>query len=226
MKELNQESNRILGVAQTQKDKLKHTELHSLHLWNALLFENEKHLKSVLQQLKISLPEIKKSSQEVLKKLPQLMGKEVLNESISPDLNRILRGAQLVADELVQQSVQPLTLLISLVRNTADRNLIELLQRYQIQESYILEAVKMLRNEDEDENDPLKLYGLDLTEKAEKGELEPVIGREDEIRRSIQILSRKTKNNPVLIGEPGVGKTAIAEGLAQRIKIHAFLRLI
>ena len=141
---------------------------------------------------------------------------------LSPRLHQALERAGQEAEKLKDQYVSVEHILLSMV--DADGESAEILKSYRITRQRLLEVLKEVRGSQrvtsqspESTYEPLEQYGRDLTQLASQGKLDPVIGRDDEIRRVIQILSRRTKNNPVLIGEPGVGKTAIAEGLALRI---------
>ena len=139
----------------------------------------------------------------------------------SPALLKVLDAAQKAAQGLSDQFIGREALLLGLF---ADGKVLPLFQQAGLRREVLLSAIKQKRGgktlssaEAEAEGEALAKYTQDLTEAARAGKLDPVIGRDEEIRRTIQVLSRRTKNNPVLIGEPGVGKTAIAEGLAQRI---------
>ena len=141
---------------------------------------------------------------------------------VSNDLNRALNLADKLAQQHDDQFVS--TELFVLGASTQKNSLGELLRAQGADENALKAAIEALRGGEsvadpnaEESRQTLERYTIDLTERAEQGKLDPVIGRDDEIRRAIQVLQRRTKNNPVLIGEPGVGKTAIIEGLAQRI---------
>ncbi|GFP22442.1 ATP-dependent Clp protease ATP-binding subunit ClpB, partial [Candidatus Hakubella thermalkaliphila] len=141
---------------------------------------------------------------------------------ISQRLKNVIEGAFNEAEHLTDEYVSVEHLLLSLI--SVDGTCAKLLKRYGVTAERVMSAMREIRGAQrvtdpnpEDKYQAIARYSRDLTELARKGRLDPVIGREDEIRRIIQVLSRRTKNNPVLIGEPGVGKTAVAEGVAQRI---------
>ncbi len=156
--------------------------------------------------------------------LPKVSGdRDVNNIYVSSDVEKTLTLAEKIAENMKDEYVSVEHLFLALFR-AANRELKALFQSYGVTEDKIYEALQRVRggqrvtsDNPEETYEALKKYGVDLVEKARGGNVDPVIGRDDEIRNVIRILSRKTKNNPVLIGEPGVGKTAIAEGLAQRI---------
>jgi len=142
---------------------------------------------------------------------------------VSPRLNAVLTSSLQEADALKDEYVSTEHLLLAMLGDK-DGKVGELLRKAGVSREALFRALREVRGsqrvEDpyaEEKFQPLQRFGRDLTELARKGKLDPVIGRDEEIRRVIQVLSRRTKNNPVLIGDPGVGKTAIAEGLAQRI---------
>ena len=155
-----------------------------------------------------------------LEKLPKVSGGEVY---LSTKLNKVLMNAENIASEFKDEYVSVEHAYLAILRS-GDNETDQLMRRYGINKDEFLKALTMVRGNQrvtnqnpEDSYDALNKYGIDLVESARKGKLDPVIGRDKEIRRTIEILSRRTKNNPVLIGEPGVGKTAVVEGLAQRI---------
>jgi ATP-dependent Clp protease ATP-binding subunit ClpB len=191
------------------------------HLLLALLQQEEGGTASLLQRAGANVGGLQSALQKALARLPKVEGHggEV---SISRDLNNLLnltdkdaqkRGDQFIASELF---------LLAAVQDKGETG--RLLKEHGVDKAHLEQAINAVRGgesvdsqEAEGQREALKKYTLDLTERARMGKLDPVIGRDDEIRRAIQVLQRRTKNNPVLIGEPGVGKTAIVEGLAQRI---------
>src|SRR5690349_24314302 len=191
------------------------------HLLLALLNQEDGGTASILQRAGGNVAPLRKSLEEAIKRMPKVEGHEG-DLSISRDLNNLLnltdkeatkRGDQFVASELF---------LLALADDKSETG--RLAKEYGLTRKALEKAIEAVRGgaavdsqEAEGQRQALKKYTIDLTERARQGKLDPVIGRDDEIRRSIQILQRRTKNNPVLIGEPGVGKTAIVEGLAQRI---------
>ncbi|HJV61726.1 MAG TPA: Clp protease N-terminal domain-containing protein, partial [Albitalea sp.] len=192
--------------------------IEPVHLLSAMLAQSEGP-KALLDRAGVNTARLQASLDSEMKKLPQVEGGEQVQPS--RELGALLqatekeaskRGDQFIASEMFllaaadSKSVGPLLKEHGLTRKTLEAA-IELVRGGQ----------KVDSAEAEGQREALKKYTLDLTERARKGKLDPVIGRDDEIRRAIQVLQRRTKNNPVLIGEPGVGKTAIVEGLAQRI---------
>lgn len=191
------------------------------HLMKALLDQEGGSCRALLTKAGVNLPQLKILVDQAINKLPKVSGTGG-DIHISNALNRLLN----LSDKLAQQRKDnfissELFILAALQENTG---LSKLLQECGANTQRIEQAIDRIRGGEavdnpnaEEQRQALEKYTLDLTARAEQGKLDPVIGRDDEIRRTIQVLQRRTKNNPVLIGEPGVGKTAIAEGLAQRI---------
>ena len=189
------------------------------HLLRALMSEGESVVKFVFQKLDINPTQITRALDASIARLPRVAGGEPY---LSNDANKVLDQAAAVAQKLGDQYVTVEALLVALLRVKSGAS--TLLKDAGMTEKDLMAAVDELRqgrkaNSQEAENQyqALSKYAINLTERARQGKLDPVIGRDDEIRRVLQILSRRTKNNPILIGEPGTGKTAIVEGLAQRI---------
>ena len=189
------------------------------HLLRALMSEGESVVKFVFQKLDINPTQITRALDASITRLPRVAGGEPY---LSNDANKVLDQAAAVAQKLGDQYVTVEALLVALLRVKSGAS--TLLKDAGMTEKDLMAAVDELRqgrkaNSQEAENQyqALSKYAINLTERARQGKLDPVIGRDDEIRRVLQILSRRTKNNPILIGEPGTGKTAIVEGLAQRI---------
>ena len=210
-----------LNAAQETASRRGHGALEPEHLLMALLEQEGGLVVPILQKIGANPPHIKAKTEEALKRLPQVSGAAQLY--LSPALNVVLDAAQKEADGMQDSFVSTEHLLLAMV---ADRKsgAGRLLADSGVTRDAVLASLKELRGGERvtDENpeekyQALAKYARDLTDLARRGKLDPVIGRDDEIRRVIQVLSRRTKNNPVLIGEPGVGKTAIVEGLAQRI---------
>ncbi len=190
-----------------------------MHLLVALLDPDQAVVRSLLAQLGANPGQILRAAQEGLNSLPKVSGGET---TLSSDLNRVFEAAQAEADRMKDQyvSVEHLLLGLTKVKCRAE----DVLAAVGVTDQDVLKALQKVRGgqsvtdqNPEDKYQALERYGRDLVELARKGKMDPVIGRDSEIRRVVQVLSRRTKNNPVLIGEPGVGKTAIVEGLAQRI---------
>ncbi|MBS1518424.1 MAG: AAA family ATPase [Bacteroidetes bacterium] len=192
------------------------------HLLAALIQDPEGIVTSTFQKLGANKDFLKIKVGELLEKLPKVTG-AAAGLSISPELNEVFENAFKEASALKDDYVSTEHLLLGL-SDQKKSSVSDLLKSQGITKNNILKALKEVRGSNrvsgqnpEDTYEALKKYGRNLNELATKGKLDPVIGRDDEIRRVLQVLSRRTKNNPVLIGEPGVGKTAIAEGLAHRI---------
>jgi ATP-dependent Clp protease ATP-binding subunit ClpB len=207
--------------AHSLAEEAGHRQLVPLHLLQALLKEPDGIPRAVLEKLGVNLRQLESQVEGELRRLPSASGS---NMDIAPsrELMQVLETAQKLADSMQDQFVSTEHLLLALtkVEDAARR----LLQINGIEESDLLTALRAVRGghsvtdqHPEDKYQALEKYGKDLVELARKGKIDPVIGRDAEIRRVIQVLSRRRKNNPVLIGDPGVGKTAIVEGLAHRI---------
>ena len=191
------------------------------HLLAALVQDSQGIVIPILQKLGTNVNYVKIKVNEIVEKLPKIQGTS--QQHISGELQRIFEQAQKEAENLKDEFVSTEHMLLALLdqkQNAATKLLID----QGVTKESVLKALKEVRGSQrvtdqnpEDKFQPLEKFGRDLNELARKGKLDPVIGREEEIRRVLQVLSRRTKNNPVLIGEPGVGKTAIAEGLAHRI---------
>jgi ATP-dependent Clp protease ATP-binding subunit ClpB len=190
------------------------------HLLAALLEQEPGLAASILRKANVNLDGLKRRVQQELERLPRVSGGG--GESISSRLNRILMQAEDEAKRFKDEYVSVEHLLLALIDDTGTTG--RLLKEFGVTRDRLMTALHEVRGNQrvtsqnpESTYEALEKYGRDLTKAAGQGKLDPVIGRDDEIRRVIQVLSRRTKNNPVLIGEPGVGKTAIVEGLAQRI---------
>jgi len=191
------------------------------HLLLALLNQEDGGTASLLQRAGVNVPPLRKALDAAIDRLPQVEGHggEV---SIGRDLSNLLNLTDKEAQKAGDQFIASEMFLLALTGDKGETG--RLFKEAGAQRKSLEDAIKAVRGgqnvenqEAEGQREALKKYCLDLTERARQGKLDPVIGRDDEIRRAIQILQRRTKNNPVLIGEPGVGKTAIVEGLAQRI---------
>jgi ATP-dependent Clp protease ATP-binding subunit ClpB len=193
----------------------RNPQVNSNHLLTVLLEQQDALVLPILNHLKVDIEKIQKQANEALDLLPTVSGDGAAKPDYDAEFISVLKRAEAEAEKLGDQYIPSEDLLIALAD---DRNTEVGATREQI-----IEAIRALRPQSvasqtaEDTYQALQRFGRDLTEDARAGKLDPVIGRDEEIRRTIQVLSRRTKNNPVLIGEPGVGKTAIVEGLAQRI---------
>jgi len=214
-------SQEALAEAQSQASSRGHARIQPAHLLRALLAQPEGSTVPVLQKLGVSLDLLLGQVERLLEATPRVSGGA--QAQLDPALSRILEAALEEATTLSDEYVSTEHLLLALAadgRDAASR----LLADAGVARKGLLEALKAVRGnaritdpDPESKYQALEKFGRDLTDDARKGILDPVVGRDEEIRRVIQVLSRRSKNNPVLIGEPGVGKTAIAEGLAQRI---------
>jgi len=208
-----------LSAAQTGAEKADHPEVTAEHLLAALLEQEGGVVPAALGKLGANVTAIEAEVARALAGLPRTQGAAT---HVSPKLDAVLKQALREAEALKDQYVSTEHLLLALVENKATTA--EALKNAGVTRDGLLRVLREIRGNQsvtdpnaEDRYQALERYTRDLTELARKGKLDPVIGRDDEVRRVIQVLSRRTKNNPVLIGEPGVGKTAIVEGLAQRI---------
>ena len=199
-------------------------QLEQTHLLLALLRQDGGLAPQLLRKMEISVESLVAATEAEVKKLPGVTGsREADRFYISSDVDAALQAAQAQADTMKDEFVSVEHLLLGLL-DTARGAVKELFNIYRVTKENCLQALQSVRGNQrvtsdspEGTYDALAKYGTDLVKRAREQKMDPVIGRDEEIRNVIRILSRKTKNNPVLIGEPGVGKTAIAEGLAQRI---------
>jgi len=225
---LNQFTQKSLAAVQTAQDiAVEHgnQQIEQPHLMLALLSDPQGLVPQLLTQLGITLPSFQAAVSAEVEKLPRVSGagREMDKVYVAQDVDRALKQAQAAAQSMKDEYISVEHLFLGLL-DAANRSMAELLRTYQISREKVLQGLAAVRGNQrvtsdnpEETYDALKKYGTDLVDRARNNKLDPVIGRDEEIRNVIRILSRKSKNNPVLIGEPGVGKTAIAEGLAQRI---------
>jgi len=209
-----------LATAQQIAMAKSHTFVSPLHLLSALLSDDGGVAIMVLKKIGANVTRIKDMTESELRRLPQgAAGSQLMPD---PAFGQVVLDAQNRADAMGDEYLSVEHLLVSLATVQTDAK--EILRLNSVAPKQIEDALKEIRGggkvtdqNPEDKYKALERYGIDLLEMARKGKLDPVIGRDEEIRRCMQVLNRRTKNNPVLIGEPGVGKTAIVEGLAQRI---------
>ena len=222
---LTQKSMEGIRSAQRIASENGNQQLEQAHLLAALLENPAELASSVLTRSGAKTDELRAGVQQMISRFPRVSGgaREADKVYISAGLDRALNRAEKYADKMKDDYVSVEFLLLGLLE-CAEKPLAELLTRCNVEKNAVMSALQTVRGNQrvttdspEDTYDVLKKYGQDLVAMAHEQKLDPVIGRDDEIRSVIQILSRKTKNNPCLIGEPGVGKTAIAEGLAQRM---------
>lgn len=195
-------------------------EITTEHLFFAMLEQTDGYLPLILKKMGKNIEQIKAETIVLLDKLPRIQGTNQIG--LSNELNRILEQSEREMKELWDAYITTEHFLLTILKN--DNKIKQLLEKLNITYQIAHETILQMRNGEKIEtNDPevsleaLSKYGKDITLLAEKGKLDPVIGRDEELRRVLQILSRRTKNNPVLVGDPGVGKTAIIELLAQQI---------
>jgi ATP-dependent Clp protease ATP-binding subunit ClpB len=215
-------SQEALQHAQALAEKRNHQAIAVEHLLMALLGQREGVVPSLLQKLGIPAGTLFERLQKALDRLPQVTGAAAGQTFITPRLKKVIEEAESAAQALKDDYVSTEHLLLAMVEDDGEAG--KILREMGASKDHILQALVVIRGSQritdpnpEEKYQALEKYSRDLTDLARQGKLDPVIGRDDEIRRVIQVLSRRTKNNPVLIGEPGVGKTAIVEGLALRI---------
>ena len=216
-------SQEALQAAQEIAANYSNQIIESEHLFAALIQDKEGITTSILLKLGVNIDQIQVKIGELLESLPKVSGAGAGNQSLSRDLSEILESASKEADAMKDEYISAEHLLIAIAESKSSK-VGDLLRSNGVTKNNILKVLKDVRGTGrvtgqtpEDTFKALDKYGRNLNDLASRGKLDPVIGREDEIRRVLQVLSRRTKNNPVLIGEPGVGKTAIAEGIAIRI---------
>ena len=218
----NDNSKILINDAQNKAISLNHQQVSTDHLVFSILEENNHFLTQIFEELDVDYSKLKEQIEFFLKAKPKIMG-ENINIFFSSDLIEVFEKSQKIKNEFDDDFISPEILLYTIL-SCEETEISNLLTKSGINKDKLKETIIKLRKgqtinsqSKSISSDSLKKFSTNLTELAKKGQLDPVIGREEEIRRSIQVLSRRTKNNPVLIGEPGVGKTAIVEGLALRI---------
>ena len=214
---------RVLNTLQAAQQNAAlhyHQEITSLHVLLALAQEPEGLLETIFQEANVDLGMLKERVEQELRKIPSVKGQDRL--SMSVELSRVIAKSEQLANSMKDDYISTEHLLLAIVEDGSDEAR-DICRAFGLTKNGIANSIKKNRKQNVNSANPedgyraLEKYGRDLTQVARQGKLDPVIGRDDEIRRTIEILSRRTKNNPVLIGEPGVGKTAIVEGLARRI---------
>ena len=225
---MNQFTQRSLAAIQgAQELAVEHgnQQIEQEHLLLALLTDEQGFIPQLLSAMGMTVPSFAAAVKAEVEKLPKVSGggREADKVYVAQDVDRALKAAESAAQSMKDEYISVEHILLGLL-DSANSHLKELFRTYQVNREAVMQALASVRGNQrvtsdnpEETYDALKKYGTDLVERARQNKLDPVIGRDDEIRNVIRILSRKSKNNPVLIGEPGVGKTAIAEGLAQRI---------
>ena len=219
-----QKSLEAIQSAQSLYDEYGNAEMGQEHLLLALLRQDNGLIAQLMTKMGVDAASMQSQMLRAIEKLPRVSGgRDASRLYVTSDLQKTLNQAEQTAEQMHDDFVSVEHLFLALI-DTAGGAVRDLFRTFQIDRNKFLQALSTVRGSQrvttdspEDTYDALKKYGTDLVERARQKKMDPVIGRDDEIRNVIRILSRKTKNNPVLIGEPGVGKTAIAEGLAQRI---------
>ncbi len=221
MNKLTKNSIEGLNNAQLIADDYGNSSIDPEHILLGLLQSREGLVTQILERLCNQTDVFKRGLVSLVEKKPKVSGQDQIY--LSSLSNKMLLKAEKIAEKMNDQYISVEHILLSILQN-GSKELKDLFAQFGITENSVMEVLKEVRgnqrvtsSDPESTYDVLTKYGSDLVELAKTNKLDPVIGRDEEIRRTIQILSRKTKNNPVLIGEPGVGKTAIAEGLAHRI---------
>ena len=218
----NDKSKILINDSQNKAILFNHQQVLVEHLAYSIFQIEDNFLQDLFKEIKIDVNKIQIDLKEILEKKIKVLG-ENINIFFSEELIKTFENAIKIKDEFNDDFISPEILFYSILCFDHIK-IYDLLQKYDLTIVKIKNAIKKLRkgetinsNTKTSRSESLKKFSINLTELAKSGNLDPVIGREEEIRRSIQVLSRRTKNNPVLIGEPGVGKTAIVEGLALRI---------
>lgn len=214
-----------INEAQLTAVKYNHQQVDVIHMFSALIFEKDGLIPNIFGKMSVNLKSLVKETKDVLDKMPKVLGEGAQSSSVYA--TRRFEDVFLQAEKIAQKfkdsyiSVEHVMLGIMEIHSP---DVDGILKKFDITKDAFLEALSQVRgNQRVDTQDPegtyeaLAKYGRNLVEEAKKHKLDPVIGRDEEIRRVVRILSRRTKNNPILIGDPGVGKTAIVEGLAERI---------
>ena len=225
MNQFTQKSLEAVQAAQTLATEHGNQQIEQVHLLCALVEQEGGFVPQLLTHMGMTVESFDAALRHEVEKLPKVSGtgRRADQVYISSGVDQAMNAALEVATSMKDEYVSVEHLLLALL-DKADSTIKELLKTYRLEREKVMQALAALRGNQrvtsdnpEETYEALKKYGTDLVERARQNKLDPVIGRDDEIRNVIRILSRKSKNNPVLIGEPGVGKTAIAEGLAQRI---------
>ena len=222
MEKLTTKSREAMIASQNIAAEYGHQEIRPIHLLKALVDQEGGLIPSLLKKMNVDFGKLSLAIEQALQSMPSVSGPGAQQSYTSRDFSQTLIRAKEIAERMKDEYISVEHLFLALI--DVDRQCGKLLKELGVDENAVLNALKAVRGNQRVTNDSpestfeaLEKYGRDLTAAAAQNKLDPVIGRDDEIRRTIQILSRRTKNNPVLIGEPGVGKTAIVEGLANRI---------
>lgn len=206
--------------------RFNHQTIDSIHLFMALVSQEDGLIPNIFSKMGVDIERLKKDIENELDRIPKVLGESAQSSSVyaSRRFEEIFIKAEKISKDFKDSYISSEHVMIALMELDKNDNVVNILKRHNIDKKDFLKALSEIRGsqrvETEDPEgtyDALSKYGRNLVEEAKKHKLDPVIGRDEEIRRVVRILSRRTKNNPVLIGEPGVGKTAIVEGLAERI---------
>lgn len=223
LEKLTQKSQEAVLQAQNTALNNSNQEIDSIHLLKALLEQDNGIIPKILSLMNINVSSLISDVDDMVNKLPKVSGSSISNVYASRKLSELLSNAQNESKNFGDEYVSVEHLFLAMFKEKGTI-ISDIFSKFGIKRQDFMQRLEKIRgnqrvtNENpEDTYNVLEKYGRDLVDMARNGKLDPVIGREDEIRRAIRILSRRTKNNPVLIGEPGVGKTAVVEGLAQRI---------
>ena len=218
-------SRQAVAEAQNEARRRSHNEVDTWHLLVALLAQEGGIVPSLAEKLGLTVSALQLAANRELERLPKVSGAvDVSKIYVTQALNEVLTKAETEAAALKDEFLSVEHLFLALIAVGKPDTLKKYFASFGLDRAKVLTQLQAMRGSQRVTTDnpettynALEKYGIDLVAQARKGKIDPVIGRDAEIRRAIRILSRKTKNNPVLIGEPGVGKTAIVEGLAQRI---------
>ena len=225
MNQFTQKSLEAIQSAQSIAVEHGNPQIEQIHLLDALVEQEGGFIPQLLTNMGMTVESFRAAVRHEVEKLPKVSGgaRQADKIYVAAGFDKTMNAAEGIARSMKDEFISVEHLLLALV-DTAEGSVKELLKTYRVEREQIMQALANVRGNQrvttdnpEETYEALKKYGSDLVERARQNKLDPVIGRDDEIRNVVRILSRKSKNNPVLIGEPGVGKTAIAEGLAQRI---------
>ncbi|WP_333861228.1 ATP-dependent chaperone ClpB [Clostridium sp.] len=214
-----------INNAQSIAISYNHQQIDVIHLFSALVFEENGLIPNIFGKMSVDVKALVNSTKETLDKMPKVLGEGARGSSVyaTRRFEEIFIKAENITKKFKDSYISVEHVMLAIM-GSGSREVEEILKKFNITKNEFLRALTLIRgNQRVDTQDPegtyeaLAKYGRDLIEEAKKHKLDPVIGRDEEIRRVVRIISRRTKNNPVLIGEPGVGKTAIIEGLAERI---------
>lgn len=214
-----------INSAQSIAVRYNHQQIDVIHLFSALVFEENGLIPNIFGKMSVDVKALVNSTEDVLNKMPKVLGEGAQSSSVyaTRRFEEIFIKAENITKKFKDSYISVEHVMLAIM-GSGSREVEGILKKFNITKNGFLEALTLIRgNQRVDTQDPegtyeaLVKYGRNLVEEAKKHKLDPVIGRDEEIRRVVRIISRRTKNNPVLIGEPGVGKTAIIEGLAERI---------